>query len=365
MTTEKKIRIVLIEDSPTVQQFLSKILEQIGCDVVGKASSVAEGLEVVFRKKPDIVFADVLLEDGDALVLTEKIMEVMPMPVVLTTAYSPKDPELMFRALKAGALDILPKPPPEGSEEFMAYIKNLQISLRAFKDVPLIKKRFHQPSKLHHPGIADRTKRAFNSKLTPLNFPIIRRQQRKLILLIGASTGGPPIIAQILKNVRIDLLHSIYIAQHMHGTFVNDFRRWLGHEIQTSIQYIYHGRHLQQGVFLPPPFYHAFLTPMGTWATIRIKRDDDIAPSIDKLFQGFVHVMHKYNVCALLLTGMGCDGALGLKKLAEHGAITIVQEPSTADVAFMPIHALELEHHHICLNIDNMVKYIQNLLVKK
>lgn len=324
MTDKTPQRVVLVEDSPTVQMALRTMLEEMGFQVVGTAVSVQEAEALVRIHHPHLMLSDVHLADGDGIALTQKIMSTTPVPIVLMTAHNPSNPDLAFRAMQAGALEVLPKPPGRDEPGFANYFQQCARTLRTLAGIPVVRRRVTAVS-----TTASHT-RAWTSHV---DIPIIA---------IGASTGGPTLIAELLKALNDQIIQFCVVAQHMVPDFIGSFHDWLQPMVDRPIHLAAQGMRPERGaIYLIPPNCHLELAPGGCWNLARGVTSAHV-PSIDVLFRSLsTEVAHQ--VVAILLTGMGQDGAAGLKALKTAGSYTIVQDPSTALLYSMPQSAIRLD----------------------
>lgn len=317
-------RVLIVEDSPTVQLALREMLEEMGFNVVGSASSVHEAEAMVRVHNPQLMLSDIHLSDGDGIGLTQKIMSTTPVPIVLITAQNPSNPDLAFRALQAGALEVLPKPPAKNDPQYEAYFRQCGRTLRNLAGIPVVRRRPVRvaPGKSHTRGWS-----------SSVSIPIIA---------IGASTGGPTLIAEMLKALDGQTIQFCVIAQHMVPGFIGSFRDWLKPMIQRPIYLAEQDMRPERGaVYLAPPNRHLEMSPGGCWNLPEGITTPHI-PSINTLFES-LGAEAGHQVVAILLTGMGQDGAAGLKALKTAGAYTIVQDPNTALLYSMPQSAIRLD----------------------
>lgn len=324
MTEKTPFRVVLVEDSPTVQVALRGMLEEMGFQVVGTASSVHEAESLVRSHRPQLMLSDVQLSDGDGIGLTQKIMSTTPVPIVLMTAHDPTSPDLAFRAMQAGALEVLAKPPGRGDPAFGTYFQQCARTLRNLAGIPVVRRRITTTS----------TNRSHRQPWTSaVDIPIIT---------IGASTGGPTLIAEMLKALDGQTIQFCVVAQHMVPDFIGSFRDWLQPMVKRPIHFAAQGMRPERGaIYLIPPKCHLELSAGGCWNLPQGVTSTHV-PSIDVLFRSLSSEL-AHQVVAVLLTGMGQDGAAGLKALKTAGAYTIVQDPSTALLYSMPQSAIRLD----------------------
>ena len=205
------LRLVVVEDSPTQALHLRSLLLESGFQVVGAASTVAEAEDVIGREHPDLVLSDVRLPGADGIELTRRLLARRGLPVVLITAHDPRNPTLIFQAMEAGALEVLPKPPGRADPALDGYRRELERTLRLLATTPVIRRL---PARVQRPGTAVRPE----AGEPPLDAPW---------LAIGASTGGPPVIAEVLRGLRGRCVGPVVVVQHIMAEFTESLRAWL------------------------------------------------------------------------------------------------------------------------------------------
>lgn len=341
----EQIRLLLVEDSPTAQYYLQELLVQAGFVVTGVASTVHQAEMLARASRPDLVLSDVRLPDGNGIDLARRIMGSHPLPIILITAYDASSPELVFQAMNAGALEVLPKPPAKDDPKFKAYYDVLVKTIRTLAGIPVVHR-----GKLGKAPVAPKSRKIVEKRIET-DAPIIA---------IGASTGGPNLVADLVREVKKTKFHYAVIAQHMVPEFLEGFRQWIRISAGCDVEMAVNGATPERGrVYLPPPHMHLQLTSEGTW---KVLTSSAIAsphiPSINTLFQSLASECGK-EVIAFLLTGMGRDGASGLKALKDAGAFTIVQDPRTAVIPGMPSAALELDAACAIQTPADMLTWIQ------
>ncbi|MDH5490898.1 MAG: response regulator [Myxococcales bacterium] len=321
--------VLIVDDSPTARMALRRAIEGADSDlrVVGEASDGLTALREAHRLRPDLITMDVHLGHDDGVNFTTTIMAVSPTRVVIVTGVDPKSPELTFRSLGAGALDVLAKLPGPATPTYERERARFVRTLRTLADVPVVRRRSgtirpdlgHRPPSVHPaPG-----------------FHIER-------VLIGASTGGPPLLSDLLKGIPAPLGAPLVIVQHISEGFGRGFASWLAESTGHPAIYCDGPEKLRPGtIYIAPDDRH-----------LRLVRGDAIRPfdgplrrfqrpSIDELFESAISIRPS-GTLAILLTGMGSDGAQGLLGLREAGAHTIAQEPSSCVVDGMPRSAMDL-----------------------
>jgi len=338
------IRVLIVEDSATVRTLLRELISSDPqLKLAGEAKHGAEAIELTEKLKPDVISMDIKMPVMDGLEAIRVIMERMPTPIViLSDLISNRESKLTFDALQAGALKVLKKT--EGLEE-------LNRILKLISGVKVVRRRPQkdkQPYGVAH-TISARSVGAtlcgpVGSGITPPNNGRIGSSEAKRkvdIIAIGASTGGPAVINDILSKLPATLPVPILVVQHITQGFINGFAHWLNESCNLHVKLAINNEKLLPGaVYLAPDDYHL---KVGS-NRIRLSQDEPYKfhrPSATMLFQSVAEV-YKNQAMGILLTGMGADGASGLKSLKNAGACTIAQDKDSSVIFGMPMEAIKL-----------------------
>lgn len=323
--------LLIVEDSPVVQQLLNEIFSSDGdIRVIGIASSAEEGLELLAHARPDVITMDIVLPGMDGLQATRRIMETSPVPIVIVTAsWEPAQVETTFRALEAGAVAIVQKPSGPGHPDFQNMAENLVRTVKLMAEVRLVKRwsgRRPGPCAPAGPasGLPAPSKRAIE------------------VIALGASTGGPPAIKRILAGLAKDFPIPLLVVQHMAVGFQEGMVRWLQQDAGFPISIARAGEHIgSHHAYLAPDGFHLGIERDGRILLSLDSPEHGLRPSISFLFRNIAST-YGSRAAGVLLTGMGEDGARELKTMREKGALTIAQDGESAVVDGMPGKAREL-----------------------
>ncbi|MBI5493809.1 MAG: response regulator [Deltaproteobacteria bacterium] len=316
------LTVLIVDDSATARAALRRAMEAPGSPlrVVAEARNGDEALERLEAVRPDLVTMDVHLGREDGVELTARIMAARPVPVVVVTSLSVSEPGLAFRAMEAGALDVLARPVAATHPDYEDARRRLVRVLGALATVPLVTRRRAVPP------------------LAPASAPPPTRAQGGLVLL-GASTGGPPLLQSILRELPRPFGAPVVIVQHVAQGFGVALGQWLRETTGQLVEVVQQPTLLQPGrVYLAPDDAHLELVGSGVRPGVGPPRGFH-RPSIDVLFETAARALPRSAV-GVLLTGMGEDGAAGLAALRAAGAFTVAQEPSTCVVSSMPASAI-------------------------
>lgn len=326
MTVPRSLRVLVVDDSPTARMLLVRALEsQPGIKVIAQAKDGAEAVALTEELKPDVITMDVRMPTMDGLRATEQIMGQFPTPIVIvSSSVEAPDLQITFNALRVGALEVVEKPRVMDDGNFDKIRRELVEIVRAMAEVRVVRRRQHVP--------------------VPAPAPAIKAARRTHHLVaIGASTGGPQLLGEILSKVKGDFPCPIVVVQHMAPGFTEGFARWLRGETKLQVKLAEGGDALLPGtVYIAPDKMHLRIT--DRW---RVALGDDppigqFRPSVDALFESVASAVGS-GAIGVLLTGMGQDGAKGLKAMRTAGAYTLAQDAESCVVAGMPDSARELQ----------------------
>lgn len=325
-----RIRVLVAEDSMTIRK---RLVEVLGRDpdlqVVGEAEDGQAAIELCRTLKPDIVTLDMMLPVLSGLAAAEYIMAYCPTPILIVSA-SINRGELFktYDALKAGAVDVMEKP--TGTEPDGPWERRLISTVKLVSRVKVIT---HPRAKLAPP----RRPRAIESAPASTRFDA----RRVHLVAIGASTGGPGAMVEVLKSLPASFPVPILLVIHIGKMFGAAFADWLGTHSPIPVRYAEDGEALpSRGLIMAPPDRHLVLRE----GRLRLTNDPErhsCRPSVDVLFES-VALESGRHCLACLLTGMGKDGARGLLAIRRAGGMTVAQDESTSTVFGMPHEAIVL-----------------------
>lgn len=318
-----RIKVLLIEDSGFMRIFLSDLLRNDkDIEVIGTASNGLEGVEKAKTLQPSVVITDMIMPNYDGLYVVRTLMQDHPLPIILLSSLDRTDPQI-FDALREGAFDFLDKPRDAASSKGYARLTEMVREASMTDFLKLRRRSRGQNTQLH----------TFEAKV---NYDVV---------VIGASTGGPGAIEFVVNNLPKNLTIPVLIAQHMPDRFIESFAVRLKDETGLMVSVA-----RESEVLLPQ---HIYLAP-GT-SNIRITRrhggspsvqfvgdqyKEFNCPSIDCLMESVADVYGKRAI-AVVLTGMGRDGTLGMQQIRQAGGLTITQDEKTSVVYGMPKSAFE------------------------
>jgi two-component system chemotaxis response regulator CheB len=316
------IRVLVAEDSATVRELLVAILESDPeIQVVGEAKNGEEAVTLAKQLRPDLITMDIHMPVMDGFAATKEIMVMSPTPILIVSASSSvRDVEMSLNALRAGALMIVAKPNDPRAPNFEAQQEQLLGMVRAMADVKVVR-RWAQGALSPRPTGA-------NAIHTP-------------VVAIAASTGGPAALQQLLSELPPDFPASVLIVQHIAQGFTSGLAEWLGASSPLRVKVAENGETLApRTVFLAPDELHMGLVAGGRIAVSDAPPVDGFRPSASLLFESVARHAGS-SLIAVVLTGMGLDGAGGLSAVREAGGEVIAQDEATSVVYGMPRAAVE------------------------
>ncbi len=327
------INVLIVEDSPVVQEFLMHILgSEPGIRVIGTASDGEEALEFVDRERPDVIAMDINMPRMNGLEATRRIMETRPVPIVIVSGiWNPKEVETTFRAMEAGALAVVRKPQGIGHLDHEATVRELVQKVRLMSEVKLVRRWPKTAAKDKGRGTGDDGVARARGAL-----PRIK------IVAVGASTGGPPVLHGILAGLPGDFPAPLLIVQHIAAGFITGMVEWISGASRLKVKIAEDGETLLPGhAYFAPDGRNMAAGDEGRILLSREGKENGACPSVSHLFRSVAGV-YGSGAAGILLSGMGSDGAMELKLMKDRGAVTIVQDRESAAVYGMPGAAVEM-----------------------
>ncbi len=325
-------KVLIVDDSPVAQKYLEFLLgTDENIQIIGIVNNGEEACEFVARLRPDVITMDIEMPKMNGYEATRRIMETYPVPIVIVTAsWNPSDIEKTFKAIEAGAVAVLAKPPGPGDPNIDQRIRELIQTIKLMAEVPVVQR-----------WVKKSMPNAY-SQVQLLTRPAISSVKQIKVVAIGASTGGPPALHVLLSKLPNTFPVPILIVQHIAAGFIQGMADWLEKTTSLSICIPENGDYLLPGhVYLAPDLYHMGITNDGKISLVNSLPDNGLRPSVAHLFNSVSQQLGDKAI-AVLLTGMGRDGALELKQMKDCGAITIAQDQVSSVVHGMPGEAIKL-----------------------
>jgi two-component system chemotaxis response regulator CheB len=333
-----RIRVLIVDDSALVRQILTEILSadrQI--EVVGVASDAHVAREKIKSLNPDVITLDVEMPKMDGVTFLRNLMRLRPMPVVMVSSLTEHGADVTLDALSMGAVDYLPKPKIDLAATLKDYGEQLteKVKMAARARVRALdpQRPLPQPRPSHS---AD--------AVIPAGAPPKHLRTTDRIIAIGASTGGTEAIKEVLMGFPPDT-PGVVVTQHIPKAFSGPFAKRMDQCCQMTVYEATDGQQILPGhVYIAPGDQHLLVIRDGARYVCRLDDGTPVnrhKPSVDVLFRSVAQNVGR-NAIGLLLTGMGKDGARGLKEMREAGSPTIAQDEATSVVWGMPGEAVSI-----------------------
>lgn len=346
---KKKIRVLIVDDSAFMRQVISDILQSdTRIEVVGTARNGRDALNKINSLSPDVVTLDVEMPVMDGLITLEKIMLNNPLPVLMISSSTTDGAKKTLQAISMGAVDFITKP----SGPISLDIHTIQEKIIA-KVITAAQANVKKQSQ----AIIFDDKRLSDPKYD------------NTIVAIGTSTGGPRALQKILTYFPKDTNASFLIVQHMPSGFTRSLADRLNMLSNITVKEAEHGEVIEhQTAYIAPGDFHMKVKQVGQTQVIELTKDNFVnnhRPSVDVLFESVGRLLQT-NKIALVLTGMGKDGANGVKQMKQHDQQTIViaESAQTAIVYGMPKAAVSTNQVDKIISIDHMSESIEQLINK-
>jgi two-component system chemotaxis response regulator CheB len=351
----RRIRVLVVDDSAMVRQILSELLAtDPGIEVVGTASDAHAAREKIKALNPDVLTLDVEMPKMDGITFLRNLMRLRPMPVVMVSSLTERGADVTLDALSCGAVDFLAKPKLDVAATLRDYAGELIEKVRTASRARV---RAFDPSRV---TVASST----TAVVPSLNLSAARHlRTTDRIIAMGASTGGTEAIKEVLATLAPDT-PGILIAQHIPKSFSGPFARRMNSSCAMTVIEAEDGQQVLAGhVYIAPGDRHLLLARDGARYVCRLDNGEAVnrhKPSVDVLFRSVAQSAGR-NAIGVLLTGMGRDGARGLKEMREAGSCTIAQDEATSVVWGMPGEAIALDAAEHVLALADMAGSIRSL----
>ncbi|MGQ9658845.1 MAG: protein-glutamate methylesterase/protein-glutamine glutaminase [Thermochromatium sp.] len=322
------IRVLIVDDSALMRQLLTEILGSApDIEVVGTAQDPYVARERIKELNPDVLTLDVEMPRMDGLTFLRNLMRLRPMPVIMVSSLTERGAEVTLQALELGAVDFVRKPDGPIALGMREYADELIEKIRVAATIKV--KPLQMTPSLATQSLPVRASASFRTT--------------ECVLAIGASTGGTEAIKEVLMRLPPDT-PGVVIAQHIPPGFSAAFAERMNRQTGLVVKEAADGDRVMLGhAYIAPGDYHLQLARDGAHYICRLDRSEPVnhhRPSVDVLFRSVAKAAGT-NAAAALLTGMGADGAQGLKELRDLGVYTIAQDEATSVVWGMPGEAVK------------------------
>ncbi len=325
-----KIKVLIVDDSALIRSLLKEIISQApDMEVVGAAPDPLVAREMIRTLNPDVITLDVEMPKMDGLEFLERLMRLRPMPVLMISTLTAKGSEVTLRALELGAVDFISKPK-----------MDVQSGLQEYSEEIITKLRMAAQAKVTNRILPH----VVASKSADAVLPSIRNKitSTEKILVFGSSTGGTEALKEVLIHMPPDC-PGIVMTQHMPEGFTKSYAERLNSLCQISVKEAEHGDRILPGhAYLAPGHSHLLIGRSGANYVCELSKAEPVnrhRPSVDVLYRSAANNVGK-NAIGVILTGMGKDGAAGMKEMQAAGARTYAQNEASCVVFGMPKEAI-------------------------
>ncbi len=348
------IKVLVVDDSALIRSLLKEIIEQDPeLQLVGQAPDAYVARDLIKQFNPDVITLDIEMPRMDGLTFLEKLMTARPTPVVMISSLTESGSEATFRAMELGAVDFVAKPKLGIREGMEAYADDIRDKIKAASRARLSKPRAAGKTM----GSRDKAPRESRS-------PIVGTEK---IIAIGASTGGTEAIKDVLIDMPADS-PGIVITQHMPPGFTRTFAERLNRLSRLHVIEARGGERILPGhAFVAPGDHHLLVERSGANYVTRLSDAPQVhrhRPAVDPMFESVAKCAGR-NVIAALLTGMGKDGAIGLKTIREAGGYTVAQDEASCVVYGMPREAVLFGGAEEVLSLEQIAEALMQQVRKR
>jgi two-component system chemotaxis response regulator CheB len=332
-----KIKVLLVDDSASVRQTLSRILEATeDIEVIGTAGDPYQAVARIEEVVPDVLILDIEMPRMDGLTFLQQVMSQHPIPTVICSSLAVEGSDSIMKALAYGAVDVITKPRLGTRQFFEESSILIQDIVRAAAAV--------RPSRLKPREELKPSPKLSADAVLPAARKRILTETTEKIIVVGASTGGTEALRVFLEAMPEDS-PGIIIVQHMPENFTRSFAQRLDSICKITVKEAANGDKALRGqALIAPGNFHCLLRRSGASYFVEIREGPLVTrhrPSVDVLFRSSAVNAGK-NAIGVIMTGMGDDGAKGMKELKDSGALTIAQDEESCIVFGMPKEAIKL-----------------------
>lgn len=329
--TETLKKAIIVDDSLLIRSILSKLLKEMNYKVVSEASNGLDGMHKVQNYKPDLLIIDVMLPKMDGLTALAEIMQTVPTKTIVVSSYDEKYLDIAYRSLEIGALAFIPK-----NTDIKIFEQELKNQIKAIESAKVSKKFL------------------FNPNVFPVKFPSETRRtifKSKHLLIIGASTGGPNLVHEIISKLRKPF-PPVIIIQHLPIGFTESFSNRMNNKADLEVVVAGEDMRLQSNtVYIAPGGKHLVIKDnhFPKLSLTEGDRVNGVIPSLDPTIMSASHIF-KDQLTIVILTGMGSDGLSGCRYAHKNNAYIITQDEESCVIYGMPK----------AINDENLADYTGN-----
>ncbi|ROM88205.1 protein-glutamate methylesterase/protein-glutamine glutaminase [Pseudomonas brassicacearum] len=352
----KKINVLLVDDSAVVRQVLLAILSDTpDIHVMGAASDPIFAMDKLAKEWPDVIVLDVEMPRMDGITFLKKIMSERPTPVVICSSLTPRGAETTLQAMAAGAVEIITKPTTGLKNFLLESAPELVSAIRAAAQVN-VRNLGKRPAPI---ALTPATKLTADAMLPAANGHAMAQTTERIVAL-GTSTGGTQALEAVLTALP-RVCPGIVIVQHMPEKFTASFAARLNSLCQIEVREARNNDRIHPGLALiAPGGKHMMVTRSGAFYHVQVVDGPLVnrhRPSVDVLFRSVAKFAGR-NATGIIMTGMGDDGARGLKEMLDAGSTTVAQDEASCVVFGMPKEAIKLNAAQRVMGLQEIAQVI-------
>jgi len=344
VSSTKPVRVLVVDDSALVRKLLTELLDaDPDIDVIDTAPDPFVAREKIKKLNPDVLTLDVEMPRMDGVTFLRNLMRLRPMPVIMVSTLTEQGAEITLDAIRYGAVDFITKPKVDIAHTLADYAEELREKVKGAAHAR-VRQLSNSVARESNASTQVVERHDIDKVIGSSSAPRKHFQTTDKLIAIGASTGGTEAIREVLEHLPLDM-PGIVITQHIPASFSGPFAKRMDRSSVLSVKEAEDGDQILPGhVYIAPGDRHLMVVRDG--ARFRCRLSDDVPvnrhkPSVDVLFRSVAQNIGP-NAMGVILTGMGRDGAQGLKDMLDVGSYTIAQDESTSVVWGMPGAAVQL-----------------------
>ncbi len=327
----KSVRVLVIDDSAFSRRTIVRLLEEIpGVEVAGYATNGEEGLRKAMDLRPDLITLDLEMPGMDGFTLLRIIMTACPAPVLVVSSHS--EDERVFKALELGAVDFVAKPGKVMTDQLLEIRDELQHKVSSILNLNIQGFKERTNTILREPAHAKKTAKLPRGGV-----------QKFEVVAIGSSTGGPPALQKIFSLMPQEIPFAVLVSQHMPAGFTKTFAERLNRMFSFEVHEAVDGEPvLRNTVLVAPGGMNMITVQVRDQVLVRLKpplKEEKYIPSVNVMLASVARV-YGSRALAVILTGMGNDGSLGIRKIKENGGGVLAEAEESSVVFGMPREAI-------------------------
>lgn len=345
-----KTRVVVVDDSALVRSLLTEIINrQRDMECVGAAADPFVAREMIRNLNPDVITLDVEMPRMDGIDFLSRLMRLRPMPVVMVSTLTERGADVTLKALELGAIDFVAKPK-------IGVANGLQMLAQDITD----KIRVAAKARISKPILSGTPVGQTSVPSTHVTLASVGRLSTEKIIFIGASTGGTEATREVLMALPSDS-PAVVITQHMPPGFTTSYAKRLDGLCKIRVKEAVDGERILPGhAYIAPGGLHLSVEKSGANYVARVADGDPVnrhKPSVEVLFKSAARCVGP-NAVAIMLTGMGADGAKAMRELRDAGAHCVAQDEATCVVFGMPREAIAAGAVHEVLPLPKVAGHV-------